>query len=160
MSNDHFFEEEEQFIISQDLLNILHCLLKFEESALSTLITKAYIKGFEEKLKKQDIYNQLQQSESVQTSIVQFFNFLEHHSTIINNQENNEKLLHKNIIKTIDQIDPKSLNYETIKSTVLATANKIKTNNHKKDAKSMFLKELLKQWDPPKDKNQKSKLLN
>lgn len=154
MAHDHLLEEE-QFVISQELLHILHWVLKYEEAELSRLITQAYIKGFEEKLKKQDVYHQIQQADDVQNSVVHFLSFLEHHIADITNQENSKKIMHQNVIKALDHIDPKRFDYETIKSTVLATADKIKPKNQH-DAKQLFLKELLKQWNPKNDKDQKA----
>lgn len=154
MSHENFFEEE-QFVISQELLHILHWLLKHEEAELSRLITQAYIKGFEDKLKSQDMYHQLQHSDDLQNSVVHFLSFLENQVTMITSQENSKKIMHQNVIKALDHIDPKRFDYETIKSTVMATADKIKPKT-KQDAKQLFLKELLKQWNPKNDKDQKA----
>jgi len=154
MSHENFFEEE-QFVISQELLHILHWLLKYEEAELSKLITQAYVKGFEEKLKSQDMYHQLQHSDDLQNSVVHFLSFLEHHVTTITSQENSKKIMHQNVIEALDHIDPKRFDYDTIKSTVMATADKIKPKSNT-DAKQLFLKELLKQWNPKNDEDQKS----
>ena len=67
--------------------------------------------------------------------------------------------MHRNILKTLDQIDPKRFDYDTIKSTVMATADKIRPKNQD-DAKDLFLKELLKQWNPKKEKNKGAVLDN
>lgn len=157
MSHDNMLEED-QFVISYELLHTLHWLLKYEQTALANLITEAFIKGYEDKIKQQDVYTQIQHSDDVQSSIVNFFNFLEQHISTISNSESNKKIMHHNIIKTLDQIDPKRFDYDTIKSTVLATADKIKPENQT-DAKNLFLKELLKQWNPKKEKN-KTTFLN
>ncbi len=154
MAHNHLFEEE-QFVISQELLYILHWLLKHEEAELSKIITKAYTKGFEEKLKKQDMLDQIQQDDDLQSSVLHFFNFLEHHIHTMASQESSKKIMHLNVMETLDHIDPKRFNYETIKSTVIATADKIKPKNQHQ-AKSMFLKELLKQWNPKEDQDQKT----
>jgi hypothetical protein len=156
MAHNHLFEEE-QFVISQELLLVLHWLLKYEETELSRIITQASIKGFEEKLKTQDVYHQLQHSDDLQNSIVQFLSFLENHVASITTQETNKKIMHHNVVKALDHIDPKRFDYDTIKSTVLATAEKIKPRNQH-NAKDLFLKELLKQWNPKKDKDQKATL--
>lgn len=144
--------EEEQFVISYELLHILHWLLKYEEAELSKLITQSFIKGYEEKLLQQNMHEKIQHADDVQNSIVNFFNYLEHHIATIGNTENSKKIIHQNILKTLDKIDPKRFDYDTIKSTVLATADKIKPKNQD-DAQQLFLKELLKQWNPKKEKN-------
>jgi hypothetical protein len=153
MSHDNFFEEE-QFVISQELLHILHWLIKYQEAELSQIVTQAYFKGFEEKIKKQDMFDQIQESTDLQNSVVEFLNFLEHQIAVLNSQENNKTIMHPNVIETLDRIDPKQFDFETIKSTVLATADKIKPKSQT-DAKKLFLKELLKQWEPKTTKDQK-----
>lgn len=153
MSHDNFFEEE-QFVISQELLHILHWIIKYQEAELSEIVTQAYFKGFEEKIKKQDMFNQIQESTDLQNSVVDFLNFLEHQIAVLNNQESNKTIMHPNVIQTLDHIDPKQFDFETIKSTVIATADKIRPKNQT-DAKKMFLKELLRQWEPKQTKDQK-----
>lgn len=154
MSNEHFFEEE-QFVISPELLHILHWLMKYEEAALSELVAQAYYKGFEEKIKKQDMYDQIQSSSDLQNSVVDFLNFLEHQISNLNNQAHTKTIIHPNVINTLDRIDPKQFDFETIKSTVLATADKMRPKNNA-DARKMFLKELLKQWEPKQSEDQKT----
>lgn len=153
MSNEHFFEEE-QFVISPELLHILHWLMKYEEAALCELVAQAYYKGFEEKIKKQDMFDQIQDSTDLQNSVVDFLNFLENQVAFLNNQKHTKTIIHPNVMDALDRIDPKQFDFETIKSTVLATADKIRPKNST-DAKKMFLKELLKQWEPKVSKDQK-----
>jgi len=151
MKQDTFFEDD-QFIISYELLHVLHWLLKHEEAELSRLVTQAFVKGFEDKIKQQDVYAKLQHSDDLQNSIVNFFSFLEDHVASISNVENSKKIIDHNIIKALDHIDPKRFDYETIKSTVRATAEKINPKS-KTTPKELFLKELLKHWNPKKEKS-------
>jgi predicted P-loop ATPase len=151
MKHDTFFEDD-QFVISYELLHVLHWLLKYEEAEMSRLITQAFIKGCEDKIHQQDVYAKIQHSDELQNSVVNFFSFLEEHIAAISNSENNRKIMDQNIIKALDHIDPKRFDYETIKSTVLATAEKINPKS-KKNPKDLFLKELLRQWNPKKEKS-------
>lgn len=151
MKHDTFFEDD-QFVISYELLHVLHWLLKYEEEEMSRLVTQAFIKGFEEKMLQPDMYSKIQDSEDLQNSVEHFFNFLEHHTAALASSETSKKIMDHNIIKTLDHIDPKRFDYETIKSTVLATADKIKPKNQT-NAKELFLKELLRQWNPKKEKS-------
>lgn len=150
--SDETMLHEEQFVISYELLHLLHWLLKYEEAELSKLVTQAFVKGYEEKLKQQNLYDQIQHGDDVLNSIVDFFNFLEQHIATIGSTQHSSKITDQHLMKTLDQIDPKRFDYDTIKSTVLATADKIKPKN-KEEAKNLFLKELLKQWDPESEKN-------
>lgn len=150
--SDETMLHEEQFVISYELLHLLHWLLKYEEVELSKLVTQAFVKGYEEKLKQQKLYDQMQHGDDVLNSIVDFFNFLEQHIATVSSTQHSITTIDHNIMKTLDQIDPKRFDYDTIKSTMLATADKIKPKN-KNEAKDLFLKELLKQWDPKREKN-------
>ncbi|MBP7854526.1 hypothetical protein KAZ82_01155 [Candidatus Babeliales bacterium] len=150
--SDNSMLQEEQFVISYELLHVLEWLLKHQEAELSQIIAQAIIKGYEEKLQKQHLSDQIQNSDDVTQSIVKFFNFLEQNMAMMNHLEHDAKITHVNILKALDQIDPETLDYDTIKSTVLATAEKIKPKNND-EAKSLFFKELLKQWNPKKEKN-------
>ena len=140
MSQDHLFEEE-QFVISQELLLILHWLIKYQEAELSKIITQAYIQGFDDKVINSDAYHQLENSQDLQNSVVHFLTFLEHHIAHITHQKQHQTIMNPQVIQTLDRIDPKRFDYETIKLTVLATADKISSKNQH-NAKNMFLKEL------------------
>jgi hypothetical protein len=151
---------DEQFVISYELLYVLHWLLKYEKTELSNLITQAFIKGYEEKLKEQDLYSKIQHSDDMQNSIVNFFNFLEHQIAVMNDTQTHKTIMHQDIVKTLDKIDPERFDYDTIKSTVMATADKIKPTKNHDEAKNLFLKELLRQWNPKKEKNKGAVLDN
>ncbi len=157
--SDETMLHEEQFMISYELLYALHWLLKHEENELSKLIMQAYLKGYQEKLIKQEMYDENEQPEDVVNSVVEFFNFLDHHVAMVNATQKDKKITDHTIIKTLDKIDPERFDYETIQSTVLATADKMKPKNQD-DAKNLFLKELLRQWNPKKEKNKSIILKN
>jgi hypothetical protein len=151
MSDENMLHEE-QFVISYELLHAIAWLLQYEEDAFAKLVTQAFVQGYQDKFRQQDIHLQMQHGDDIQNSILNLFNFLEYHVAMINNAHSGAKIMDQNIIKTLDQIDPKRFDYDTIKSTVLATADKIKPKD-KDEAKRLFLKELLKQWKPKKEKN-------
>lgn len=152
MKPNTYFEDD-QFVISYELLHVLHWLIKYEEKEFSKLIAQAFIKGFEDKLKNQDVYEQIQSTDNLQNGVITFFSFLENQIADLSNQESSKHILHQNIIKTLNHIDPKKFDFETIKSSVLATAEKIKPKNNNQ-AKELFLKELLKKWNPKKEKSE------
>ena len=115
--------EGEQFIISYELLHMLHWLIKFEHEALSKLVSKSFIKGIEEKAKNSDMCSQVQLSEEIQHSIVDFFGFIEKEIANLSDQEST-KLMNKDIMETLDHIDTKQLDYTTIKSIITKNADK------------------------------------
>ena len=147
----------EQFVISHELLYLLHWLLKYEEVEISKLVNKSFLQGLEEKMQKGDPLSELQMSDEIQNSIVNFFNFMEQEIADIADQEST-KLMNKDVMKTLDHLDPKLLDTSTIKTTISKRASKINTKKDKAP-KNNFLKELLRQWKPKKEKNKKA-LLN
>lgn len=143
----------EQFVISYELLYLLHWLLKYEETELSKLINKSFIKGVQEKAETSDALTDLQLTEDMQNSIVDFFNFMEQEISDLSDQEST-KAMNKDVMQTLDHLDPKILDLNTIKTTISKRASK-KTKRDQSN-KNQFFKELLKQWKPKKEKNRKN----
>lgn len=143
----------EQFVISYELLYLLHWLLKYEETELSKLINKSFIKGVQEKAQSTDALTDLQLTEDMQNSIVEFFNFMEQEISDLSDQEST-KAMNKDVMQTLDHLDPKILDLNTIKTTISKRASK-KTKRDQSN-KNQFFKELLKQWKPKKEKNRKN----
>lgn len=145
----------DQFVISYELLHVLYWLLKYEEVELSKLINKSFSKGIKEKMKKHDALAELQLSEEMQNSIVDFFTFMEQEISDITDQETT-KLINKEIIKDLDHFDPKQVDYSTVKETISKNALKLQTKKYHNKARNLFLKELLRHWTPQKEKSKKA----
>lgn len=153
MKKETQVENGEQFVISYELLHMLHWLLKYEGQELSKLINKSFMKGLEEKAKHNDVTSQIQLSEEMQNSIVDFFTFIEQEIADISDKETT-KLMDKDVIETLDHIDREQLDYSTIKSTI--NKNVEQCSIDRLDCtKAHFLKELLKQWKPTKEQRKK-----
>lgn len=153
MKQEKQVENGEQFVISYELLHMLHWLLKYEGEGLSKLINKAFMKGLEEKAKHSDVTSQIQLSEEMQNSIVDFFTFVEQEITDVSDQETT-KLVNKDVMETLDHIDRDQLDYSTIKSTIYKNVEQC-TIDQDDCTKAHFLKELLKQWKPSKEQRKK-----
>lgn len=144
----------DQFIISYELLHVLYWLLKYEEVELSKLISKSFTKGIKEKMKSHGALADLQLTEEMQNSIVDFFTFMEQEILDITDQETT-KLINKDIIKDLDHFDPKQVDYSTVKETITKNASKLQTVKPSTKTRTLFLKELLKHWNPQKEKSKK-----
>lgn len=153
MSKENFGQGE-QFVISHELLYLLHWLLKYEEVELSKLVNRSFLKGIDEKAQSSGAISEIQMTDDMQNSIVDFFNFMEQEISDIADQEST-KVMNKDVIKTLDRLDPKLLDLSTIKTTISKRATKINSNKDKAP-KNNFLKELLRQWKPKKEKNKKA----
>lgn len=151
-------QANDQFIISYELLHVLYWLLKYEEAELSKLIHKSFTKGLKEKMKNHDALKELQLTEETQNSIIEFFSFMEQEILDLTDQENT-KLMNKEMIKDLDHFDPKQVDYSTVKETITKNATKLQTKKYSSKTRTHFLKELLKHWNPQKEKSKKT-LLN
>ncbi len=144
----------DQFVISYELLHVLYWLLKYEEAELSKLINKSFIKGIKEKTKNSNALSEMHLSQEMQNSIIDFFTFMEQEISDITDQEST-KLMNQNLIKDLDHFDPMLVDYLTVKETISKNAEKLHTNQYNSKTRTHFLKELLKQWKPQKEKNKK-----
>ena len=145
----------DQFVISYELLHVLYWLLKYEEVELSKLINKSFSKGIKEKNQKSDSLTELQLSEEMQNSIVDFFTFMEQEISDITDQEAT-KLMNRDVIKDLDHFDPKQVDYLTVKETIYRNADRLHTKKYTQKTRTHFLKELLRQWKPQKEKCKKA----
>src|SRR3989339_726291 len=152
-----FLENDDQFIVSYELLHILQWLLTYEKEAFTDLVQQAYIQGTQSLKNNNDLYEQIEESEYLQNSVLDFFNFLEKEVNTITHAESIKHIMQKNLLKTLDHIDPKVFDPAIIQESMQVTAEKVNPErNHQ--AKDYFLKALLKKWHPKKEKNKKHSL--
>jgi len=142
-------EQDDQFVISYELLYIFHWILKYEQQAFKELVYRAFAKGIDDKISHQDLVSQVQHSEDIQNSIIDFFAILEEYLSTIADEASTKHLMHNQVLQTLAHIDPKRFDTSTIKSSMMAAAEKIDMANQSQ-AKEFLLKELLKQWNPKK----------
>ena len=156
MNHKTFLESDDQFIVSYELLYILQWLMTYEKEAFSQLVHKAFIQGSQES-DERDTYDQIEEAEYLQSSVIDFFSFLEEEVENVAQAESIKHIMQKNLVKTLDHIDPKLFDPAVIKASMMATAEKLHPQrNHL--AKDLFLKQLLKKWQPKKDKNKRHSL--
>ncbi len=146
--------QSDQFIISHDLLHVLYWLLKYEEVELSKLINKSFLKGLKEKAENKDLLEDMQFTEDMQNSIVDFFSFMEQEVADLTDQEAT-KVMNKQVMKDLDHVDPKQVDYTTVKTTITKKADTVNNAKNEDKSRAVFLKELLRQWKPEKEKRKK-----
>jgi hypothetical protein len=129
MNQKTFLENDDQFIVSYELLYILQWLMTYEKEAFTHLVHKAFRQGSQTS-NEYDTYDQIEEAEYLQSSVIDFFSFLEEEVENVAQAESIKHIMQKNLLKTLDHIDPKDF----------------------------FLKKLLKKWNPKKDKNTRHSL--
>lgn len=152
MNHKAFLENDDQFILSYELLYILQWLMTYEKEAFTQLIHKSFIQGSQDT--DHEAYDQFEEHEYLQNSIIDFFSFLEKEVQTIAESESLKHIMQKNLLQTLDHIDPKIFDPAIIKESMMVTAEKVHLTG-KRQVKDLFLKELLKKWHPKKDKNKK-----
>jgi len=157
MANKTFLENDDQFIVSYELLHILQWLLTYEKEAFTDLVQQAYIQGTQNLEHNSDLYEQMEESDYLQNSVLDFFSFLEKEVGSIASAESVKHIMQKNLLKTLDHIDPKVFDPVIIRESMQLTAEKVHPKRNYQ-AKDLFLKELLKKWHPKKEKNKKHTL--
>ena len=152
MNNDSITQND-QFVISYELLQILYSLLKYEDVELSKLIRKSFAKRLHDKKNKKDLLTDMEQNEEMQNSVIEFFNFLEEEALDLADEEAT-KYMGKEIIKDIEHVDPEQVNSLTVKNAIAKKARR-RNKESNSELRIDFLKELLKQWKPEKEKDKK-----
>lgn len=156
MAQKEFLENDDQFIVSYELLYILQWLMTYEKEAFTQLVHKAFVQGSQAP-SEHETHDQTEEAEYLQSSVIDFFSFLEQEVENVAQSEAMKHIMQKNLLKTLDHIDPKIFDPAIIKASMMATAEKLHPQrNHQ--AKDYFLKELLKKWHPKKAKNKKHSL--
>ena len=156
MSSENFVDSD-QFVISYELLHLLHWMIKYEPKLLKELITKSFLQGIEDALEKNEgMYAQLTTSDDMHNSIVDFLNFIEDHITDLTNTESVKQVMHKSMMPVLNRLDGQSVDYETVKSSFLTAVENGEINKDSHASQEHFFKELLKQWKP----NKKAKVVN
>lgn len=150
MSKENFVDSD-QFVISYELLHLLHWIVKYEPKMLKELLTRSFLQGIEESLEKNNgMYAQLSSSEDMHNSIMDFLNFAENHVNAISSTEPVQQVMNKSMMPVMNRVDAQSVDYETVKSSFLTAVEKGKISEDTSASKQQFCKELLRQWKPGK----------
>lgn len=148
MNNDSFSHDSNaQFALSYELLHLLKWLGQHDIDKLKKIITKAVAHGLHDTIQKTTTLSDPHILEEMHHGIIDFFEIL---NTLLSDAINDhveQKARHKNLLPTIDHFDSSLLDYETVRSSVEKTTQKLDHNPHM-NPKDQLCKELLKQWRP------------
>ena len=141
MAQKSFLENDDQFIVSYELLYILQWLITYEKEAFTQLIHNAFIQGSQSST-EQDTCDQIEEAEYLQSSVIDFFSFLEEEEENVAQAESMKHIMQKNLLKTLDHIDPKIFDPAIIKASMMATAEKVhpQSNHQAKEFLHLYVK--------------------
>ncbi len=139
----------DQFVLSYEMLCLLHWLVEHDADNLKQIIAKALSAGLKNKLHKLNTSSSgnLVMIDDIQQSIVDFFALLEALLLESINERVTQKAREENLIPAIDQIDSTLCDTATVRSSLEQATNTIE-HNPDMNAKEQLFKELLKQWKP------------
>ncbi len=147
MNNNLFPNNNTQFVLSYELLCLLRWLIEHDADKLKKIIAKAVASGLHEEMQRTDNTSELNLSEDMQHSIIDFFELLEDLLFDTVNEHVVQKAKEKNLFPTIDQIDSTICDDATVRFSVEKVTKKI-DHNPNTNAKEQLFKELLKRWNP------------
>lgn len=141
--------DDNQLVVSFELLQLLKWLLEEEHCTLRKLISKTLNKGLQERLTKPSMDDCCETSEDMQQYIMDFFIVLESMLLDSIQEKDVNKVIERNLLPALDHIDATSFDEEVLNNSI-AKASSISEGQSNKDPKEVLYKELLKRWKPAK----------
>ena|SRR3990167_3738332 len=157
MDNNSFDNYTDQFVLSHELVQLMDWIIRYNPEGIKKVIEIAIDRARTERKRKKDkkglCESDLYETDELQGSIIDFFSLLEKSLYEIENQYMSDIHIHKQLLPSIEHVDISACDELTVNSCATTTANRVK-KQPKKNAKDLFLKELLKRWKPGnKNKN-------
>ncbi len=152
MDHDSFNNDEaenNQFIISYELVALLRWLIENDTDKFKKIITKSYSAGLKDDIHRIQNKQEEVTIEDIHFTILEFLSLLDSliHETI--NEKVVQRAVEKNLMPTIEHIDSKIFDDATVRSSVeRATASNDKHPHE--NPHTVLYKELLKRWKPNK----------
>jgi hypothetical protein len=137
---------ENNFVVSIELLLLVRWLLEQERESLKKLVVKSLQHGLLHELQAP---REKLDCDELQQSIIDFFNYLEDTVGTLMPQYDVDQVIQRAMIPAINHIDKQQCDQEIVDASIAkASTNLTKLPQH--ELKSILCKELLKQWKPQK----------
>ena len=147
--HDDQFDNQNQFVVSYELLALLLWIINNEDASLKHLIKQAFANGLKESFSHQPPANDAQLLEEAQQSIIDFFGILETHLLDVMHEQSVQQAMEKNLLPTIDHIDTNNCDDIAVRKSIESATNE-RQNYSKEQAQEVLYKELLRNWKPDK----------
>ena len=143
-------ENDDQFVLSYELLCLLQWLTQHEEIKLKRIIGKALRSGLSKQIKQCQENSNLMDLDQAQQNILDFFYMLEDTMGEVLNEHTIKQAVEKKLIPAVEQIDSTVCDDATVRFSVEKASSK---NNRetKESPQEIFFKEILKRWKPSKN---------
>ena len=153
MKKNNSFNNDNQFVISYELISLLEWILKHGDNQLKALIKKAMKASA---IKKNTIENDISATtmyplEDIQSIITHFFELVETIIAEIHEEQSMQQAIAQDLLPTIDKVDHNLCDIMTLHSSISKVTSKIEEKPcDQETAKELLFKEILKQWKPKK----------
>lgn len=146
-NEDSFNNNNNQFVVSYELLALLKWLMDHDIDKIKKMITKAYASGLKNDIARLQNHQQDMSLDDIHFTIIEFLGLLDTLLVELTNEQMVQRAIEKNLIPTIEHIDSSMCDDATVRSSVeKATASSTAQEN----PKTILYKELLKRWKPNK----------
>lgn len=154
MQDSLFNPNSNQCIISYELLSLLRWIIEHDAEKLKKLVNKALASGLKDELRNVEIMADANSQDpnfaaEVQHSIIEFFALLETLLLESINEHAVQRVVEKNLMPAIDQIDSTAMDDDTLRFSVEKASAKFQDAT-RENAQELLFKELLRRWKPSK----------
>jgi len=144
-------DEEEQLSISYELLTLMHWLVARNPGLLKQMVDRAFDNGLREELRHMASHADSVNSDDVHDIVVEFFGYIE----MLMNEKSDKQARcaarAKKLAPTIDRIDTATCSDDTVLASLKKATSQLE-RNPKANGKELFMKELLRRWQPTNKK--------
>lgn len=137
--------DNNHFVVSYELLQLLEWMMYHEQDALKKIISRSFEQGFVPYSvhKKQDDVDEARQW------VMDFFGLLEVLMVEVTHEQETKEVTTRSVLPAVDHIDSRLYDSRSLAASI-AKANLAAENNTGENPKEILCKELLKRWKPTK----------
>ena len=142
-------ENNDQFVLSYEVLALMRWIITHESKSLKRIITRAISRGLRESFIISDDQQPADDTVELQHAIVEFLELMDNLLLDVTNERAHKDALERNLMPALDQIDTSACDNSTIKSSLAIASSKLE-RNPEQNPKDVLYRELLKRWKPCK----------
>ena len=143
----NLLQNEEQIVLSYELLQLMDWLMQHDSEGLKRLISKAFKRGLSRTFSRTSDSQNLAALSS--DTVANFISLLEILLVESGSEQENQSFLNRNLLPELDHIDLSNCHYSIIQSSAEVAFSK-KEKNPSENTQELLYKELLKRWKPHK----------
>jgi len=151
--SDLVTKDEEQVVLSYELLQLMEWLLRYETDSLKKIVSRALKNGLLKSLKKSAQVSNSSDMSNMSNTIASFINLLELLLLESTNEHDTSNIINKNLLPELSHIDTTNCNPSIIQSSAAIVSSK-KEKNPRENAQELLFKEILKRWKPKKKQSE------